>query len=132
MTKNRFISQKRTANPNCDFFFQTEVVVPRALGDGSIIGTTVIQPSNSQARKGILKRSANQDSAAQNKWDYELSPSSKATSTENIAKNHFHHAHQKQNHHEPDILQLPMGLPPPPGTTVSGRVKLGLGKSRKF
>ena len=106
-------------------------MVPRSLGDGSIIGTTIIQPQHTQtARKGILKRTAadSANSAAQNDWDYELS-------AENINKNPaVHHHHNHHNHHrphnkadfqnggEPDILQLPMGLPPPPGTTaISGK-----------
>ena len=134
-------------------------MVPRGLGDGSIIGTTVIQqPANqphqqphpqasTATRKGILKRTPanpNQDSAApsagnaataasaatsmsQNKWDYEISPSSTDT---NKTAEHHHHVHAGHaggqpglnKEREPDILQLPMGLPPPPGTTISGRV----------
>lgn len=95
---------------------QTEVVVPHALGDGSIIGTTVIQPQHSQAtssaaannvaatRKGILKRSNHDTSpsatTAQNSWDYELSPG-------------------KTNKVDSNILHLPMGLPPPPPSSTS-------------
>lgn len=89
-----------------------------ALGDGSIIGTTVIQPQHSQAtssatnaaaannvattRKGILKRSNLHDTSpsAQNGWDYELSPG-------------------KTNKVESNILHLPMGLPPPPPSSTS-------------
>ena len=45
-------------------------MVPRSLGDGSIVGTTVLQPQQAhQTRKGILKRTNNT-----NNWtDYELS-----------------------------------------------------------
>ena len=85
-------------------------MVPGALGDGnsSIIGTTVLQPQHSQ-RKGILKRTATQDSSAQNDWDYQLSPEQ----PQKQRKEHHHHDH------EPDILQLPMGLPPPPSGTAA-------------
>lgn len=168
-------------------------MVPRGLGDGSIIGTTVLssqQPQNqhqsqpqhsgtvSRQVKGILKRAPvnpNQESvqqplsggsasmastastagssagggaSSQNKWEYELSPSS--TDTTNKSEQHGGHGHGGQpghgghghglhhhHHHvhgsggggggggnrgEPDILQLPMGLPPPPGTSaISGK-----------
>lgn len=175
-------------------------MVPRGLGDGSIIGTTVLssqQPQNqhqsqpqpqhsgtvSRQVKGILKRAPvnpNQESvqqplsggsasmastastagssagggtSSQNKWDYELSPSS--TDTTNKSEQHGGHGHGGQHGHgghghglhhhhhhssgggggsgggsgggnrgEPDILQLPMGLPPPPGTSaISGKVE---------
>ena len=178
-------------------------MVPRGLGDGSIIGTTVLssqQPQNqhqsqpqhsgtvSRQVKGILKRAPvnpNQESVqqplsggsasmastastagssagsgggalSQNKWDYELSPSS--TDTTNKSEQHGGlghggqhghggHGHGLHHHHhhvhgsggsggggggggggnrgEPDILQLPMGLPPPPGTSaISGNFAL--------
>ena len=107
---------------------QTEVVVPRALGDGSIIGTTVIQPQHSQtttataatiaaSRKGILKRT-NQDTAAtQNNWDYELSPSPMEADQTSKSSTQLCHKDAK------DMMQLPMGLPPPPSsgsTAISG------------
>ena len=111
---------------------QTEVVVPRALGDGSIIGTTVIQPQHSQttttaatiaaSRKGILKRT-NQDTstssgaATQNNWDYELSPSPMEADQTSKASTQLCHKDAK------DMMQLPMGLPPPPSsgsTAISG------------
>ena len=166
-------------------------MVPRGLGDGSIIGTTVLssqQPQNqhqsqpqhsgtvSRQVKGILKRAPvnpNQESvqqplsggsasmastastagssagggaSSQNKWDYELSPSSTDTTNKSeqhsghgLGGQHGHggHGHGLHHHHhhvhggsggggggnrgEPDILQLPMGLPPPPGTSaISG------------
>ena len=92
-----------------------------ALGDGnssSIIGTTVLQPQHSQ-RKGILKRTATQDCGAQNNWDYQLSPEQK--------RKEHHDDHR--GHENPDILQLPMGLPPPPsgnpgsaGTTITNAI----------
>ena len=87
-----------------------------ALGDGnsSIIGTTVLQPQQHSQRKGILKRTATQDIGAQNNWDYQLSPEQKR-------KEHD----VAPGAHEPDILQLPMGLPPPPsgaGTVTSNAI----------
>jgi len=81
--------------------------------------------------------------SSQNKWDYELSPSSTDTTTKSeqhsghgLGGQHGHggHGHGLHHHHhhvhggsggggggnrgEPDILQLPMGLPPPPGTSA--------------
>ena len=90
-----------------------------ALGDGnsSIIGTTVLQPQQHSQRKGILKRTATQDCGAQNNWDYQLSPEQK--------RKEHHDDHSREN---PDILQLPMGLPPPPpsgssaGTTLTNAI----------
>lgn len=93
------------------------------MGDGSIIGTTVLQHQQPQqqqqqnaasmmmARKGILKRSNQKDGPnAANNWDYELSTSPNMTEAA---------SHQPQI--EADIVPpLPLGLPPPPGMPISG------------
>ena len=88
-------------------------MVPRNLGgDGSLVGTTVLQPQQSnQARKGILKRTNNP-----NNYDYELST------------NHIEEGQGQKGPMDPDIvpaLPLPLGLPPPPGSgpeqAVSGK-----------
>ena len=92
---------------------QTEVVIPGAPGDSSsIIGTTVLQPhphphpqQRDAQRKGILKHTANTAAVECKNWDYQLSPEDKAGSKPD---------------HEPDILHLPIGLPPPPQPSNSG------------
>ena len=86
------------------------------LGDGSIIGTTVLQPHHSQAPKGILKRTP-ADPATQNNggWDYELSPPPVSRNAE------LHGKTTALGAPDNSILHLPMGLPPPPpGAAISG------------
>ena len=114
-------------------------MVPRNIGDGSLVGATVLHPlpqqqgqisssslNNHQTRKGILKRSQLNNAAANNWTDYELSSSNNLL-LDDVDHHHHHHHHQQgegqQNgghrQMDPDIVPsglppLPIGLPPPP------------------
>ena len=104
-------------------------MVPRNIGDGSLVGATVLHPlpqqqgqisssslNNHQTRKGILKRSQLNNAAANNWTDYELS------SSNNLLDDQQQQGQQNGGRQmDPDIVPsglppLPIGLPPPPGS----------------
>lgn len=94
-------------------------MVPRALGNGSIVGTAVLQPQSHSggggtlSRKGILKRTAAQDAA--NNWDYELSPSRKDMPDGHGVQHEQQPLQQPQMASNPLATASPdMSLPPPP------------------
>ena len=130
---------KRTpVNPN-----QESVQQQQPLSGGSNTASMASTAST------IGAASAGAGAMSQNKWDYELSPSSSEAPNKSEHGGHeghrgregqhgLHSHHHHQHHHvhgsrggvnkerEPDILQLPMGLPPPPGTStaISGKIFL--------